>query len=43
MNPLTKPKRSRMTFTTGTRQLVVQLALEMMWCFAGSYVSWFTP
>ena len=21
----------------------MQLALEMMWCFAGSYFSWFTP
>ena len=36
MNPFTKPNRSRITFTTGTRQLVVQLALEMMWCLAGS-------
>ena len=35
MNPLTKPNRSRITFTTGTRQLVVQLALEMTWCFGG--------
>ena len=31
------------TFTTGARQLVVQLALEMTWWLAGSYISWFTP
>ena len=37
------PKLSRMTLTTGTRQFVVQLALEMMWCFAGSYFASFTP
>ena len=29
-----KPSLSR-TCTTGARQLVVQLALEMMWCLAG--------
>ena len=27
----------------GARQLVVQLAFEMMWCLAASYFSWFTP
>jgi hypothetical protein len=32
-----------MTLTTGARQLVVQLALEMMLCLAGSYLSWLTP
>src|SRR3954453_4389571 len=31
------------TCTTGTRQLVVQLALEMMWCLPASYFSWLTP
>ena len=29
-----KPSLSS-TWTTGARQFVVQLALEMMWCFAG--------
>ena len=32
-----------MTFTIGTRQFVVQLAFETMWCFAGSYLSLLTP
>ena len=31
------------TWTTGARQLVVQLAFEMMLCLAGSYLSSFTP
>ncbi len=31
------------TLTTGARQLVVQLALEMMLCLAGSYLSSLTP
>src|ERR1043166_5661432 len=43
MKPRTKPNFSRTTWTTGTRQLVVQLALEMTWCFAGSYAVWLTP
>jgi len=43
MRPLTRPLVSRTTFTTGARQLVVQLALEMMLCLAGSYLSWLTP
>ena len=43
MKPCTKPKLSRITLTTGTRQFVVQLALEMTWCLAGSYFVWFTP
>ena len=30
------PKVSSSTLATGARQLVVQEALEMMWCFAGS-------
>src|ERR1019366_8957357 len=34
---------SRITLTTGARQLVVQLALEIMLCLAGSYLSWLTP
>ncbi len=37
--PETMPHVSRMTLTTGARQLVVQLALEMMLCLAGSYLS----
>src|SRR5215472_3462596 len=32
-----------MTLAIGARQFVVQEALEMMWCLAGSYFSWFTP
>ena len=43
MEPWTKPKASRMTFTIGTRQFVVHEALEMMWCAAGSYLSELTP
>src|SRR3989442_4843902 len=43
MKPRTNPKRSSTTFTTGTRQFVVQEALETTWCLAGSYRSWFTP
>ena len=37
------PKLSSSTLATGARQLVVQDALEMMWCFAGSYFSWLMP
>src|SRR6266851_3074136 len=38
------PKPSlRRTCTRGARQLVVQEALEMMLCLAGSYFSWLTP
>ena len=37
-----KPSLSS-TCTTGARQFVVQLAFEMMWCFAASYLSLFTP
>jgi len=43
MKPCTKPNRSSITLTTGTRQFVVQLALEITSCFAGSYLSWLTP
>jgi hypothetical protein len=35
MMPLTMPVVSRMTLTTGARQLVVQLAFEMMLCLDG--------
>src|SRR4051794_34582945 len=37
------PKASRRTLAVGARQLVVQDALEMMWCFWGSYFSWLIP
>src|SRR2546430_14917239 len=43
MKPCLNPKLSITTLTTGTRQLVVQEAFEMMWCLAGSYFSLFTP
>src|SRR5206468_12749551 len=43
MNPCLNPKLSMTTLTTGTRQLVVHDALEMMLCLAGSYFSLFTP
>ena len=43
MMPETMPHAARTTFTTGARQLVVQLALERMLCLAGSYLSSFTP
>lgn len=42
IRPSSRPKRSRMTFATGARQFVVQLALEMTVCRAGSYWSWLT-
>ena len=37
------PKCRASTLATGARQLVVQDAFEMMWCFAGSYLSSLTP
>ena len=43
IDPRTKPKLSRMTFTIGTRQFVVHDAFEMIVCFAGSYFASFTP
>src|SRR5213076_3237687 len=43
MKPCLKPQLSSTTFTTGTRQFVVHEAFEWTWCFAGSYVWWFTP
>ncbi len=43
MMPLVMPKVSLSTLTTGARQLVVQEALEMMLCFAASYLSSLTP
>src|SRR4051794_12543704 len=41
--PLWILKASFTTLVMGARQLVVQLAFEMMWCFAGSYLFSFTP
>src|SRR5947209_18738509 len=43
MVPLWILKLSLITLATGARQLVVQEALEMMLCFAGSYLFSFTP
>src|SRR5258708_5565979 len=43
MVPLTILNASFTTLTIGARQLVVQEALEIMLCFAGSYLSWLTP
>ncbi len=43
IRPLTMPKFSSSTLAIGATQLVVQEALEMMWCCAGSYLSWLTP
>ena len=37
------PNVSWSTLATGARQLVVHEAFEMMWCFAGSYLSSLTP
>ena len=41
--PFSMPQLSLSTLATGARPLVVQEALEMMWCLAGSYFSSFTP
>src|ERR1700692_4034367 len=43
MMPDEMPNVSCRTLTTGARQLVVQLALEMMLCLAASYLSSLTP
>src|ERR1700757_5072107 len=43
MMPLTMPQWASRTLTTGARQLVVQLALEMTLCLAASYLSSLTP
>src|ERR1035438_992328 len=43
MVPHTILKLSLMTLAMGARQLVVQDALEITWCFAGSYLSSLTP
>ncbi len=43
MNPLLTPNESWSTLTTGAMQLVVQEALEMTWCLAGSYIESLTP
>src|SRR5689334_12895814 len=41
--PLWMRKLSCTTFAIGARQFVVQEALEITWCFDGSYLSSFTP
>src|SRR5438128_8712576 len=44
INPSLSPKPSfSTTWTTGARQLVVQLAFETTWWLALSYFSWLTP
>src|SRR5690625_3431956 len=43
MSPRLMPKASLRTLAIGATQLVVQEALEMMSCVAGSYLSSFTP
>ena len=44
IRPSSTPKPSfNSTWTTGARQLVVQLAFEMMLCLAGSYLPSLTP
>ena len=43
MVPLTILKLSWSTLAIGARQLVVQEALEITWCLAGSYLSSLTP
>src|SRR5579859_3360982 len=43
MKPRSTPKASSSTLIIGTRQLVVQEALDTTQCFAGSNVSSFTP
>ena len=43
ITPLMMPNWSWITLATGARQLVVQEALDRMWCLAGSYWSWLTP
>src|SRR4051812_4439979 len=41
--PFLMPHVSFSTLATGARQLVVQDALDTMWCLAASYFSWLTP
>src|SRR5580693_1321577 len=43
IRPLTMPKFSSSTLAIGATQLVVQEALEMISCAAGSYLSSLTP
>src|SRR5688572_32646252 len=43
IKPSVSPKLSLMTFATGARQFVVQLAFDTTLCLAGSYLLWFTP
>ena len=42
IRPSSMPQWASRVFTTGARQLVVQLAFEMTWSFDASYCSWFT-
>src|SRR5436190_19171436 len=43
INPSARPKVSLITLATGARQFVVQLALDTMRCWLGSYLLWLTP
>ena len=43
IKPFSIPKVSLITLAAGARQFVVQEALEMMLCLAGSYISSLTP
>ncbi len=43
ITPLLMVNRSLTTFAAGAKQFVVQDAFERIWCFAGSYLSSFTP
>src|SRR3954463_5292717 len=43
MVPVLILKLSLTTLVMGARQLGVQEALGMMWCFAGSYICWVAP
>ena len=43
INPLTTPNASSSTLTSGTKQLVVQLALEITLSVLGLNSLWFTP
>ena len=43
IKPLRIPKFSSNTLATGARQLVVQDAFEMTWCWRGSYLFESTP
>src|SRR3954469_11534440 len=43
IKPSARPKFLSITYATGARQLVVQLALLTILCLAGSYLLLFTP